>query len=82
MSGMQTPILGGVAEYGILLAITKYGDNMKNVVQISDSKLVNKLFDGKDWNYIGKQIDKWAFVISLTFMILFNIIYWTVVSSL
>ena len=82
MSGMQLPILGGVAEYGILLAITKYGDNFKNGVQISDSKLGNKLINEKDWNYRGKQIDKWAFVVSLTFMILFNIMYWTVVYCL
>ena len=62
MSGMQTPILGGVAEYGILLAITKYGDNFKNIVQISDSKLGNKLVvEQKDWNYRGKQIGKSIF---------------------
>ena len=58
MIGIQIPILTGVIEYGILLALKKYYQ------------------EGCDFYNLGKTIDKWTFIATLSFTIIFNIIYW------
>ena len=72
MLGTQITILGGIIEYGFLLAITKYGKESKNAI-----KSLNN--DKKSDENLAKKIDTFAFIGSLIFMILFNITYWTVV---
>ena len=57
MLGVQIPILTGVVEYGILLAMKKY----------------HKV----EMNSVSKTVDKWTFSGSLLFIMIFNIIYWS-----
>ena len=81
MLGTQITILGGIIEYGFLLAITKYGKELKNAVQsLNNGKLEQpeKQLKKSDEN-LAKKIDTFAFSGSILFMILFNITYWTVV---
>ena len=81
MLGTQITILGGIIEYGFLLAITKYGKELKNAVQSLDNGQSQPLEkqEKKSAENLAKKIDTFAFVGSLLFMILFNITYWTVV---
>ena len=81
MLGTQITILGGIIEYGFLLAITKYGKELKNAVQSLDNGQSQPLEkqEKKSSENLAKKIDTFAFVGSLLFMILFNITYWTVV---
>ena len=81
MLGTQITILGGIIEYGFLLAITKYAKELKNAVQSLDNGKLEqpeKQQKKSDEN-LAKKIDTFAFIGSLIFMILFNITYWTVV---
>ena len=57
MIGVQIPILTGVVEYGILLAMKKY----------------HKV----EMNSVSKTVDMWTFSGSLLFIMIFNIIYWS-----
>ena len=79
--GIQIPILLAIVEYGILLTMKRmYKDESeKNKVQVSFAGNQMDVRHKKTWDLekIAKKMDKWTFAISLTFMILFNIIYWT-----
>ena len=55
MLGMQMPILMGIFEYAVLLAMKKY-----------------QKFD----QMAAKRIDKWAFIGSTIYMVIFIISYW------
>lgn len=55
MLGMQMPILVGIFEYAVLLAMKKY-----------------QKFDQK----AAKIIDKWTFIGSAIYMVIFTISYW------
>ena len=57
MIGVQIPILTGVVEYGILLAMKKY----------------HKV----EMNSVSKTVDMSTFSGSLLFIMIFNIIYWS-----
>jgi hypothetical protein len=57
MIGVQIPILTGVVEYGILLAMKKY----------------HKV----EMNSVSKTVDMWTFSGSLLFIMIFNMIYWS-----
>ena len=75
--GIQIPILVAIFEYGILLGLKKYCQGNK----IQDSSGMGKqIFYGNDLDMgsVTKIVDKWAFLGCLTFLIIFNIIYWTV----
>ena len=76
MLGTQITILGGIIEYGFLLAITKYGKKLKNAIIPLDNEISQQK---KSEENLAKKIDRFAFIGSLIFMILFNITYWTVV---
>ena len=76
MLGTQITILGGIIEYGFLLAITKYEKESKNAIKSLEKGISQKK---KSDENIAKKIDTFAFIGSLIFMILFNITYWTVV---
>ena len=76
MLGTQITILGGIIEYGFLLAITKYGKESKNAIKSLDNGISQQK---KSDENLAKKIDTFAFIGSLVFMILFNITYWTVV---
>ena len=71
MIGIQFPMLVGIIEYGILLAVEKYHKVPKNVATSADVKEI-------DWNITAKKADKWTCVGSLLFLMFFNIIYWIV----
>ena len=59
--GVQIPILLGILEYGIILAMKKYHNG--------------------ELNCLDKTIDKWAFIVSLLFIMIFNTTYWSIVLS-
>ena len=76
MLGTQITKKGGIIEYGLLLAITKYEKKSKNAIKSLDN---GKPQQKKSDENLAKRIDTFAFIGSLIFMILFNITYWTVV---
>ena len=99
MIGVQIPILVGIFEYAILLALKKYhkGKEKSTLVTASqDDKdirvqeptpVVNFLQDilsmatttnEMEWNWdvIERIVDKWTFMGTLAFILIFNIIYW------
>ena len=65
--GVHIPMLTAIFEYGALLAMKKY------YKQTCENNL--------DIDQLGKKMDKYTFYASLTFIILFDIIYWIVCSS-
>ena len=100
MIGVQIPILLGILEYAILLALKKYYSDFieaNTIVFVSPNQgieknisilfyrltiytffLENKIIDNKKsrWDSIEKMMDKWTFISSLSFIIIFNMIYW------
>ena len=78
MIGVQIPILVGIFEYGILLAMRKYyKPNNSSIVVKFDSTDSSTTEGNIDMDSFGKVIDKWTFTASLIFVLLFNIFYWT-----
>ena len=80
--GIQIPILLAIFEYGILLTIKRM--SKKNVeetkIRVIHSGMETQTRSQKirDLDQIGKTMDKWTFIGSLSFMIIFNIVYWSV----
>ena len=76
--GMQIPILVAICEYVILLATKKYGNHhtcsiQPKVVQVG---LKSKQFDiESDFDNIAKKGDKWTFIASSFFIMIFTTIY-------
>ena len=79
MLGIQTPILLAIIEYGILLGFRKYnryenGTNHSN----ADS---NPSFAARDrksnLDKIERWTDRWTAIMSLAFMAIFSLIYYT-----
>ena len=62
--GVQIPILMAIFEYGVVLGMMKY----KKGDEIDKIELAYKI----------KKIDMWSLVASGIFIILFDIIYWTI----
>ena len=82
MVGVQVPILVGILEYGIILALQKYCKlKEESVIKVGDhpraSAIQNKEIN-HDWNEMSQTLDKWTFFGSTLFICLFNIIYWYV----
>ena len=84
MTGVQTTLLLAIVEYGVILAVKKYHrpQNSSKTVQVtsinSGSVKPNRL--EKDWDIdeICKKLDIFTFFCSLTFIMIFNIIYWII----
>ena len=80
MLGVQIPILLAIFEYGILLAIKRMykNESEQNRIQVRNVGKKLNVIPKRTWDLekIGRKMDKWTFSISLTFIILFNIIYW------
>jgi hypothetical protein len=82
--GVQIPILLAIVEYGILLTIKRISKK-----EAKETK-VHEIQSGKetqirsqklqDSDQISKTMDKWTFISSLSFIIIFNIVYWSVTS--
>ena len=80
--GVQIPILLAIVEYGILLTMKRV-----NKKTTSDQNKIQVLYNGSqttirerkimDVEKIGKTMDLWTFIISLSFIIIFNIVYWS-----
>ena len=80
--GVQIPILLAIVEYGILLTMKRV-----NKKKTPDQNKIQVLYNGSqttirerkimDVEKIGKTMDLWTFIISLSFIIIFNIVYWS-----
>ena len=80
--GIQIPILLAIVEYGILLTIKRMSkqDVRETKVHVINSGTETQIRgrEIQDMDQIGKTMDKWTFIGSLSFMIIFNIVYWSV----
>ena len=80
--GIQIPILLAIVEYGILLTIKRMSKQEvgETKVHVINSGTETQLRSRKvlDVDQIGKTMDKWTFISSLCFMIIFNIVYWSI----
>ena len=80
--GVQIPILLAIVEYGILLTmkrVTKKKTPDQNKIQVLYNGSQTTIRERKimDVDKIGKTMDLWTFIISLSFIIIFNIVYWS-----
>ena len=80
MVGMQIPILVGIFEYGIILAMKKYQSG--KVTSITINVEHHETNEKYDWNVLSKILDKWTFLGASVFIMIFNIIYWSVALNL
>lgn len=74
-----TPILIAIVEYGIILTMKKY--QAPKIVDMK-SKWALKQQDMKNFEDWSKTIDLFAVLLSITMILLGNLIYWTIVYSL
>ena len=87
MLGIQIPILLAIFEYGILLTMKrvckKEPASEQNKIQIMYSRNHTEIKPKKIWDLdkLGKTMDKWTFITSLSFMIIFNVVYWSVAQA-
>ena len=77
--GIQIPILVAIFEYGILLAMKKYYQPHKKTseVVVFNRKITTTDTEKMNVKKIEITMDKWSFIGTLSFIIIFNIIYWT-----
>ena len=77
--GIQIPILVAIFEYGILLAMKKYYQPNKKTskVVVFNRKIITTDTEEMNMKKIEITMDKWSFIGTLSFIIIFNIIYWT-----
>mgnify|MGYP002050648751 FL=1 len=79
--GVEIPFLVGILEYGMILSVRKYKSKKKgtSVINVRTSQST-KIIDGEefDWNSLSKSLDKWTFIGSILFLMIFNIVYWYV----
>ena len=76
MIGIQVPILVGIFEYGIVLAMKKYqACHSTKIIKVGPEEVRDtiKLYD---MYLVSKNVDKWTFLGSLVFILMFNMIYW------
>ena len=76
MIGIQVPILVGIFEYGIVLAMKKYqACHSTKIIKVGPEEVMDtiKLYD---MYLVSKNVDKWTFLGSLAFILMFNMIYW------
>ena len=76
--GIQIPILVAIFEYGILLAMKKYYQPNKKTseVVVFNRKIITTDTEEMNMKKIEITMDKWSFIGTLSFIIIFNIIYW------
>ena len=79
--GVQIPILLAIVEYGILLTMKRVNKKKTepNKIQVLYNGSQTTIRERKimDVDKIGKTMDLWTFIISLSFIIIFNIVYWS-----
>ena len=82
--GIHIPILLAIVEYGILLTIKRMSkkEAKETKIHVIQSGKETQIRSQKVWDLdqIGKTMDKWTFIGSLSFIIIFNIVYWSVTS--
>ena len=84
MTGVQTTLLLAIVEYGVILAIKKYHrpQNSSTTVQVTsiDSGNIkpNRHENDLDIDEMCKKMDIFTFFCSLTFIVIFSIVYWTI----
>ena len=72
--GVQVSIFVGIIEYGIILGMKKYHHyNAKQKCEAKKKK--------SEFNCFIKTVDKWTFIGSILFIIVFNLVYWSVILS-
>ena len=79
--GVEIPFLVGILEYGMILSVRKYKSKKKatSVINVRNSQSPKILADDEfDWNSLSKSLDKWTFIGSILFIMIFNIVYWSV----
>ena len=80
--GIQIPIISAIVEYGILLTMKRMQkkENGQIKVQVIHSGNLPQIREKAIWDLdqIGKKMDKWSFISSLSFIIIFIIVYWSV----
>ena len=72
MMGIQIPILLAVFEYGIILALRKQDKRITSIPKMS--KIAPST---KNKNDFERKLDKWTFIGSSVFIVVFNILYWS-----
>ena len=86
MVGVNVPILVGILEYGFLLAMKKYQRNFRikpfcrknsKILQNNLLESVNILLESVNMDALSLKVDKYAFLFSITFVLCFNLMYWT-----
>ena len=84
MTGVQTTLLLAIVEYGAILAVKKYHQpqNSSKTVQVtsinSGSIKPSRLENNLDIDEMCKKVDIFTFFCSLTFIMIFNIVYWII----
>ena len=79
--GVEIPFLVGILEYGMILSVRKYKSKKKatSVINVRTAQSPKILADEEfDWNSLSKSLDKWTFIGSILFIMIFNIVYWSV----
>ena len=79
--GVEIPFLVGILEYGMILSVRKYKSKKKatSVINVRTAQSPKILADEEfDWNSLSKSLDKWTFIGSILFLMIFNIVYWSV----
>ena len=76
MIGIQIPILVGIFEYGIILAMKKYqARRSTKIIKVGPGE-VKDTIKPYDMDMVSKKVDKWTFYGSLAFIVMFNMVYW------
>jgi hypothetical protein len=84
MSGVQTTLLLEIIEYGVILAVKKYHrpQNSSKIIQVTNINSTNmrpkETINDWDINEMCKKMDIFTFFCSLTFIVIFSIVYWTI----
>ena len=79
--GVEIPILVGILEYGIILSVRKYKSKKKVTSVINVKSVLGPMIQANEdleWNSLSKSLDKWTFIGSILFIMIFNIVYWSV----
>ena len=77
MVGLQIPIVVGILEYAVLLAMKRYKKS-SNIIQVKQPKSPidqNNTFSA-NFDVFSRTIDKWAFVGCSIYILTFIICYW------
>ena len=77
MLGINISILVGVLEYGYLLATKKFRIDTTQIGKVMGITMKEKQND-VEFEVYYKKIDKITFLFTLIFIIVFNLIYWSI----